>query len=289
MVDPAKGLDSGSTTLKVWANLYQRGAFRTRRQSGSWQAADELLKVARAADRSAREGLAKSLARSSRAFAPLADPLAIEFHSHRWLSSEREETYSDWLGWILEQIKDARQVLKLLGVRDKQLLRVCASERPLINRELKIPDGRTDLVVEFGNHLLVIFEIKTKAFDPDIVREQLMRYASWIPDPRHPPDHTRHYFAAVEIAEFDCPAPFEPLSWRELTLRMREQAWEWIQASKGKPRNGGDLILAAMTLAFSGAVEQNLLGLSGKPVMFRTRSSAEYLEEWRRKREGQNG
>ena len=280
MVDTAEELVPGSTTLKVWANLYRRGAFRNPRQAGSWQAADELLRVARAADRSAREGLANSLARSSRAFAPLADPLAIEFHSHRWLSSEREETYSDWLGWILDQIKDAGQVLKLLGVRDKKLLRVCASEKPVINRELKIPDGRTDLVVEFGNRLLVIVEIKTKSFDPDIVREQLTRYASWIPDPRNRPNQTRHYFAAVEFVEFECPKEFEPLPWRELTLRMREQAGEWIQASRGKPQNGGDLILAAMTLAFCGAVEQNLLGLSGEPVMFRTRPSAEYLEEW---------
>jgi hypothetical protein len=50
-----------------------------------------------------------------------------------------------------------------------------------------------------------------------------------------------------------------------------------------QPRNGSDLIRAAMTLAFCGAVEQNLLRLSGKPAMFRTQLSADYLKDWSEK------
>jgi hypothetical protein len=170
--------------------------------------------------------------------------------------------------------------LRLLGVQDEKFLQACASEKPLINREFKIPDGRPDLVVEFGKRLLVIVEIKTKSFDPVAVRDQLTRYARWIPDPRNPPQRILRYFAAVDPGEFDYPSTFEPLPWRELTLRMREQAREWIRASKNQPPDRNDLIRAAMTLAFCGAVEQNLLGLSGKQVLFRTRSSAMYLEEW---------
>jgi len=283
VMDPAERLGPGSRALNLWADLYRRGAFRASLPSGSWQAADDLLRVARAADRSARDGLAKSLAISNRIFDPLADPLAVEFHSHRWLSSEREEAYSDWLGWILDQTKDAGRVLKLLGVRDGKLLRECASEKPTIRREAKIPTGRTDLFVEFGNRLLIIVEVKTKAFDGAGVQEQLEKYDRWI---KTRPQPTRCYFAAEELVEFDCPASFELLPWRELTLRMREQAWEWIGSSKKRPRDGSDLIRAAMTLAFCGAVEQNLLELSGEAAMFRIRLSAEYLEEWVRKREG---
>src|ERR1700684_4121562 len=44
---------------------------------------------------------------------------------------------------ILEQIKDAGRVLKVLGVRDGKFLRECASEKPTIKRETKIPTGRT--------------------------------------------------------------------------------------------------------------------------------------------------
>jgi hypothetical protein len=263
--------------LELWANLYQRGAFGSSLPSGSWQAGDDLLRVARAADCSAKDALPKSLDISNRGFDPLADPLAIDFGAHRWLSSEREEAYSDWLGWILEQIGDARRVLRLLGLRDKELLRECASEKPIINREFNIPDGRPDIVVEFGKRLLVVVEIKTTSFDEGAVRDQLKKYARWA---QSRPQTACCYFAAVELGEFDCPAPFEPLPWRELTLQMREQAREWLRASKKQPRDGRDLIRAAMTLAFCGAVEQNLLGLSGEPTIFRTRSSVEYLEEW---------
>jgi hypothetical protein len=280
MIDSAERLGSASRTLGLWANLYRRGAFRASLPLGSWQAADDLLRAAKQADRSADGALAESLASSNRTFDPLADPLAIEFRAHRWLSSEREEAYSDWFGWILEQIGDARRMLRLLGVRDRRLLRACAAEKPVINREFKIPDGRPDLVVEFGQRLLVIVEVKTKGFNRVAVRDQLAKYARWIPDPRNPPQRTLCYFVAVEFGEFDCPSPFEPLPWRDLTLRMREQAREWIRASKSRSPDRSDLVRAAMTLAFCGAVEQNLLGLSGKPVIFRTRSSAEYLEEW---------
>jgi hypothetical protein len=149
--------------------------------------------------------LAEALDLSNRIFDPLADPLATEFGAHRWLSSEREEAYSDWFGWILEQIGDSGRVLRLLGVQDEKFLQACASEKPLINREFKIPDGRPDLVVEFGKRLLVIVEIKTKSFDPVAVRDQLTRYARWIPDPRNPPQRILRYFAAVDPGEFDYP------------------------------------------------------------------------------------
>jgi hypothetical protein len=280
MISPTERLGQASRALELWANLYQRGAFGTSLPSGSWQAADDLVRAASAANRSARDALAKSLDISNRGFDPLADPLAIDFGAHRWLSSEREEAYSDWLGWILELVEDPVRVLKLLGVRDREILDVCASEKPLVDREVRIPDGRLDVVVQFGRHLLVVIEVKTKSFDSVAVRDQLETYSRWVPDPPNRTERTLRYFAAVEFGEFDCPAPFEPLPWRELTLRMRRQAGEWIRASKKPPSSGSDLIRAAMTLAFCGAVEQNLLGLSGKPAVFRTRPSAEYLEEW---------
>lgn len=183
MIDSAERLGPASGTLRLWANLYRRGAFRAPLSPGSWQAADDLLTAAKQADRSASGALAESLDLSNRALDPLADPLATEFGAHRWLSSEREEAYSDWFGWILEQIGDSGRVLRLLGVQDRKLLQACSPEEPLINREVRIPDGRPDLVVEFGNRLMVIVEIKTKPFDRVAVRDQLTRYARWIPDP----------------------------------------------------------------------------------------------------------
>jgi Holliday junction resolvase-like predicted endonuclease len=249
---------------------------------GGWQAADELLSFARAADDSASDSLKESLDMSNLAFGPLADPLAIDFGVHRWLFSKREEAYSDWLGWILEQIGDSDQVLKLFEVRDENLLQECAPEKLIIRREFPIPHGRLDLLIKFGERLVLIVEIKTKSFDKVAVLEELNRFALWAQKQSRA---SRCYFVAIESGEFVCPASFEPLSWSELALRMRQQASDWIQASKKPPLNGNNLIRAAMTLAFCGAIEQNLLKLSGKPVIFRTLHSAEYLKEWSRKRE----
>jgi hypothetical protein len=283
MIDQPERLGPDSYTLKMWADMYRQGAFRTSLSSGCWQAADELLGVALAADCSARAGLEGALAISDQTFNPLADPFSIDLGAHRWLFSKREEAYSDWLGWILEQIKDAGQVLKLLGVQDEELLLKCASEDPLVKREFAIPDGRLDLSIDFGKHLFVIVEIKTKSFDEDAVQDQLKKYARWAQEQPRP---TLCYFAAVESGEFACPAGFEPLPWRELALRIRAQARDWISASKRPPLGGRDLIRAAMILAFCGAVEQNLLRLSGKPVRFRAQASAEYLREWSAKHAG---
>jgi hypothetical protein len=283
MIDQSERLGPGSSSLELWADLYRRGAFRASLPTGGWQAADELLGVALAVDRLSRSGLEGALATSDQTFNPLADPLSIEFGVHRWLSSKREEAYSDWFGWILEQIKDTAQVLKLLGVRDEELLRECALEKPVIKREFSIPNGRFDLFVEFGKRLLVIVEIKTKSFDEDAVLEQLNWYARW---GQNQPQPTRCYFAAVGSGEFARPSGFEPLTWRELTLRIREQARDWIQASKRPPFDGSDLIRAAMALAFCGAVEQNLLRLSARPGRFRAQASAEYLEDWGAKHAG---
>jgi len=279
MTGPTEQLGLWSTTLELWANLYRRGAFRPLSPSGSWQAADELVSVARAADDSARSGLAALLSRSNQAFAPLADPLSVDFGVHRWLSSEREEAYSDWFGWLLDQIKDARQVLRILGVKEATLLRACASEEPLIKREFVLPNGggRLDLLVEFGNRLLSIVEIKTKWFDEDAVREQLTRYAGWTQKCARP---THCCFVAVDSTELEMPLGFELLPWRELSLRLREQALEWIQESKTGPVNCSHLVRSAMTLAFCGAVEQNLLALSKTPKLFRALASGEYLEDW---------
>jgi hypothetical protein len=144
MIDLAERLGPASRTLEIWANLYRQGAFRTPMPPSSWQAADDLIRAAKQADGSASDDLAKALDRSNRALYPLADPLATEFSTHRWLSADREEVYSDWLGWIMEQIGDARRILRLLGVRDRKLnpaMRVGGTTRQKGVQYPRWPDG----------------------------------------------------------------------------------------------------------------------------------------------------
>jgi len=39
---------------------------------------------------------------------------------HRWLADDREESYSDWLAWVIEQIKMPELVFRVFGVFDVQ-------------------------------------------------------------------------------------------------------------------------------------------------------------------------
>jgi len=99
--------------------------------------------------------------------------------------SKREEAYSDWLGWILEQIKDAGRYEAARSAGRRAPFEVCF-RRSLVKREFAIPDGRLDLSIDFGKHLFVIVEIKTKSFDEDAVQDQLKKYARWAQEQPRP-------------------------------------------------------------------------------------------------------
>lgn len=134
---------------------------------------------------------------------------------------------------------------------------------------------RLDLLLQFGNQLFVVAEIKTKCFDREEVREQLTEYAGWA---AHQPVPTQCFFIAVESDDFDCPEGFEFVSWRDLSLRLRAIALPWIRGVQGL--KGAPLIAAAMLLASCGSVEQNLLELSSERKKFSALASAQYLREF---------
>jgi hypothetical protein len=54
----------------------------------------------------------------------LCDPLHAGLGLNRWLRKEREEAYSDWLEWVLQQVqalpRGAWNVLWVLGVPEKR-------------------------------------------------------------------------------------------------------------------------------------------------------------------------
>jgi hypothetical protein len=280
-------IDTQLEILELWADLYRKQAFQEGLSSKDWQAATELSETAKAAEDLSRRDLKNLLDRSSGSFHPLADPLTLDFGLHRWLSSEREEAYSDWFAWVLEQMGNFGQIFKLFTVGDKSFPLECASQKPIICRELSILNRsrRPDLVIYCGDRPLLVVEIKTRSFDEELVRKQLTEYALWANGHQEPP---RCFFVAVELGEFSCPMEFEPLPWRELSLRVREQVRAWVRAAQERQLDGGHFVRAAMALAFCGAVERNLLELSGEPKTFEAYTSKGYLQEWLARTEGEN-
>jgi hypothetical protein len=191
-------------------------------------------------------------------FPRLGDPLAFDFGAHRWLRGSREEAWSDWLEWILKRDGDGRRVLRLFGL--KPALRGTRSCE--IQREFSTENGRPDLVLRLGHATLVV-EVKTASGVGD---DQLGRYNAWL--------NTASASLGLILLAIDEPENLTTTGWRfcsweAISMGLRTWAAEWLRH--------GRLIEAALTLAFCGAVEQNLLGFGTR---LNAPRAARYLETW---------
>ena len=241
---------------------------RARPKSWSWDSADLLVQSAKILDQYAQQDLKDALARSDAELSPLADPLKLNLGEHRWLSADREESYSDWLAWILQGISDSAEILGLFALGDEasgELLGPVGK----IRREVWSEDGRTDIEVPIKRGLLLI-EVKVKTTSGEL-SSQLQRYAKKVAD-----QHVER--ALLVLLGTEAPEPSLPLfefkftDWRTLSQRLRRYA---------KRIKGSDFLRAAAILIFCGAVEQNLLGFSGGPRRLRALATVNYLDEWR--------
>jgi hypothetical protein len=213
----------------------------------------------RAAERDADASLQvldRLLARSKIRLRGIDDPLGVDFGAHRWLTEAREEAWSDWLAWILEQNGDTRQILKLFELDPTGE----AGNIHDLRREHSTQNGRLDLVIEYGNETLVV-EVKTKsAMDED----QLSKYDDWV-------KRARASRGSILLA-IDDPGPliegWQFRSWETVSMGLRTWACGWLEKRR---------IEATLTLAFCGAIEKNLLGFGEK---LNARKMVEYLETW---------
>src|SRR5262249_14371649 len=130
------------------------------------------------------ERLRGLLERSNALLAPLADPLLTDFGVHQWLAKAREEVYSDYLKWIVEQLPTPEHVFRLFGINAPTGMALC-QENPMVKREVPVPQGhdgqsgRLDLVVRYGEKALIVIEVKkTSAEVADTLKQR--GYMQWI-------------------------------------------------------------------------------------------------------------
>ncbi len=91
-----------------------------------------------------RERLDRLLHRCDERFHPLADPLRLTLTDHRWFNPrwEREESYSDWLCWLIAQFDSSEQILRLFGLSDTEFGRIAhGRRRTSLTREESIQCG----------------------------------------------------------------------------------------------------------------------------------------------------
>lgn len=256
-------------TIRIWSELHVSATSKFL----SWNSAAILVESAKVLDEYALGHLNQALDDSGKALFPLGEPLKLNLGKHRWLSADREESYSDWLAWILQGISGS-EILRLFAIRDEAARNLLGSGRISVHREVwgKDRDSRTDIEVRFGERGLLIVEVKVhnpgSELEPELDRfERASKH--------------KEYRELILLA-IEEPVPGVQLSgfgfvnWQTLCQRLRQCASSRLKEGESK------LLHAAAILIFCGAVEQNLLGFSCQPRRFHATPTVNYLSEWRR-------
>jgi hypothetical protein len=221
----------------------------------SWAPVQRMVQAAQDHMRGEGERLRRLLACANQHLAPLADPLLVDFGTHRWLKQQREEAYSDWLAWIMAQLKTPERVGHLLGLPATQYRQWQGVLR--VEREAGVKEGhegqtgRLDLLVTFGMQEVLAIEVKTTdAESADTAKGA--RYSRSLPCDAH------RILLATSGAREAYEGDFRLVTWDKVCLALRSLARACCQAK--------EIMLAAMILAFVGAVEANLLGFPAKTI-----------------------
>jgi hypothetical protein len=222
--------------------------------------------------------LIQLLSQSDKLLEPLREPLRLPFHNHRWLDlqREREETYSDWLAWLLSQMPSTGQVLKIFGLGGTEFGLLVSDSKPVIAREEEINsrDGekkRLDIVIRFGDLGILLVEVKVRPIEQAGGAENLPIYLHWL---KMQPAMAR--YAVILVPEsIDAPCDgWDVRTWEEVSLALRAQALSLSDSESG------DLLVPSLLLCFAGAVEQNVLGLTGSESTLAVPLTSSYVERF---------
>lgn len=202
------------------------------------------------------EKLQKLLARSDHALKPLSDPFRLDLGLHRWLADDREESYSDWLQWVVKQAYMPSRVFRLFGQSCPPDLIDTDAQSLDVHREFLVQkgydghSGRLDLFIAYRSVARLVVELKTT--EADISETGKNRgYCESIPA------EAKKILLAIAGAKTEYDG-FQLFRWRDFCIEARRLARLLISENK--------VMIAAQVLAFTSAVEQNVLGFSAETV-----------------------
>jgi hypothetical protein len=183
--------------------------------------------------------------------APFGEPLRVDFGAHGWLSDDREESYTAWLGWIIEQLREPDLVFGLFGIGDDPAARGARSSVFSAEREVAILDNtrRLDLVVRYRGAALLVIEVKVTGADRAETAKQ-REYFDWMQKQSEPFQRAILLATDASVEEYE---NFRFVSWGDVCVELRKIAGRSCSARS---------VVAAMILAFVSAVERNLLAMS---------------------------
>lgn len=246
--------------MATWAKLADRP--RTANTPVSLEALHRMLNALGHDETTAAHRLGQLLEETKALYPGIGDPLgpSLDLGSHRWLSRANENSYSDWLAWIIERQDHPSLILPLFGMSLPQT----RNGRWTVEREVITPDGRLDLLLRNPQIGALCVEVKTES-DPG--EGQLERYLSWVAVQQ---SQLGLVLLAIQEPESPRPEKCRFCSWKDISLRLRSWATAWLS----DPNRIYDAVL---TLAFCGAIETNLLSLRTSGV--NAVRTADYIEE----------
>jgi hypothetical protein len=180
----------------------------------------------------------------------LCEPLRADIGLNRWLSKEREEAYSDWLEWILAQLR-VSDVLKVLGIAAHEVVAGSQSLKFEIKREYYIgAAGRLDLLLTLDKSMMVIVEVKKYSAESSDIQKQA-GYYEWLEGQQD--FRQRRAVLLVPDAAEEKYENFSRLLWSDVCIRLRQLLPDLVR--------GIGPVKSAMFVAFICTVETNLLSL----------------------------
>jgi len=227
-----------------------------------WDAVSALIAAEDRSMASGRDQLKNLLSCSRQSLAPFHDPLEVPLAGHRWLRLDREEAYSDWLEWVLAELREPGALLSVLGVtfaeqQDPVMRPVIIKREPQIKYGHENHEGRLDLLIQFGASALVVVEVKVTPADASDT-DKHTGYCRWLLEERRDiPDSMKETVLITPAATKEEYSGFVHVGWSDVCVRLRNLVPEIIA--------DGRTLSAALILCFIAAVEQNLLGLASIP------------------------
>jgi hypothetical protein len=207
--------------------------------SASWDPVTRMIDAATQLGEAAKGRVDDFIRQYQERLGGLGDPLSVEMG---WLERSYEPAYSRWLAWVLQQLGSAGPVWRVLGLED------APGEADELRTEAEVPilsEDRLDIVVKLGGEERVIVETKLGSAQEYDLKYQLGRYRNHIDR-----WHAKGVLIVLD-AERESYEGFAVRQWADICIRLRR---ELPDLARRKP------LVAAMALAFVGAVEQNLLG-----------------------------
>ena len=228
--------------------------------------------------------VASLLRKADERLQPLGDPLHLSITNHRWFDPrrEREESYSDWLAWLISRM-DSSEALRLFALEDTDFGSRVRGQSFDVTREEWISTSsqerkRLDLVVRFEGGGILLVEIKITSIERAGGRENLPLYLGWLNSKQ---TDTALRMAILLLSDRDDPAPpgWQARLWETVTLGLRRLSQRRLELGSGDS-TAPNLLYVATALSFAGAVEQNLLGLDQSGASLAAPQTALYLQEF---------